>query len=321
MKKYLTFFTQSLVACTFCFISLGQSPVLAQTQIDRDGVLPSQMHGTRSLSMASATIADVYGRPDMGINAALPGLFNDPSFIQINSNHNWNNNLMQHQLMMPTLSLGRHHLTTRFGLLHQGFEHLPFTKSETPTVPDMILYRGEIAYAIAISNHFSLGTLQSFSYTTTDDDTQQSYVADLGLVYAPDGPVSYGMVFRGLGHESTYETDEIEGTILDRSMARQALEVGATLRYPIESETYLSISFANEKRFGEDGLWYKGGVEIVPHPIIAIRGGTMVNFDRSFFVPRVGLGLNARVIQLNYMMAPKAMVGEQFHQIGLTIQF
>jgi hypothetical protein len=324
MKKKFTFYIRLLTALTLCFMWFCQNTAMAQTQTDdnRTGVLPGQMFDTRSLSMANTTIADVYGKPSIGINAALSGLFNQPSFIQFNSNHNWNSNLMQHDLMLPTLSQGLHHITARFGLLQRGFEHLPFTSSASLPEPDIIMYRAELAYAISISNHFSLGTLQSVSYTTTNEEAQYwNYFADAGLVYAPDGTVSYGLVFRGLGHETTYEIIETGQTTLGSRLAQQSIEIGATLRYPEDANTYLSISFANEKRFGEDGLWYKAGVEIIPVSVISLRGGVMANFEQSLFIPRTGLGIQTNVFQLDYMMAPKNLIGEQFHQIGLTLQF
>lgn len=298
---------------------------MAQTETDDNikGVLPSQMHDTRSLSMANTTIADVYGRPSIGINPALSGLFNKSLFIQYNSNHNWDTNFMQHDLTLPTLSKGPHHITARFGLIHLGSENFPFADSSFSPEPDITLYRGEVAYAIAISNHFSLGTLQSISFTTTNRKEEQywNYLADIGLVYAPGGSVSYGLVFRGLGHETTYEINETEQTSLDSRLATQSLEIGATLRYPIEERTYLSLSFASEKQFGQDGLWYKGGVEIIPVSFINIRGGAIVNIDQSLFIPRMGLGINAGLFQIDYMIAPKNLTGKQFHQIGLTFQF
>lgn len=299
---------------------------MAQTENDdvKKGVLPTQMFDTRSLSMANTTIADVYGRPSIGINAAIAGLFNKPSFIQFNSNHNWDSNLMQHVLTLPTLSRGLHHITARFGFIHQGFDMLPFTNSSPVPKPDVQMYRAEFAYAIAFSNHFSLGTLQSMSYTRTTKNQASdywNYSADIGLVYAPDGAVSYGLAFRGLGHETRFEVVDTNQTTLDSRLATQVLEIGATVRYPIEERTYFSISFANEKRFGQDGLWYKGGIEIIPISFIDLRGGLMVNFDQSLFIPRMGLGINVGAFQIDYVIAPKNLIGEQFHQFGLTFQF
>lgn len=326
MKKFLTVSIRPLIAITFCLIVVFQNPALAQVQSDseRTGVLPSQMFDARSLSMANTTIADVYGRPSIGINPALSGLFTQPSFIQFNSNHNWNSNLMQQQLTLPTLTNGPHSITARFGLLNRGLDELPFTNPTLSPQPDILMYRGEIAYAIAFSDHFSLGALQSVSYTkTTKNEHAQywNYSADIGLAYAPEGPVSYGMVLRGLGRETNYEIIETGQTTLGSQLATQVLEVGATLRYPIEERTYLSISFANEKRFGEDGLWYKGGFEVIPFSFIDIRGGALINFDQSLFLPRLGLGINAGVFQIDYAIAPKKLIGERFHQVGLTFQF
>lgn len=324
MKNFLTVSIRSFIAITFCFVVLCQNPAIAQIQNnnDRTGVLHSKMFDARTLSMSNSTIADVSVMPDIGINAALLGLVNQPSVIKFNSNHNWENNLMQHSLRLPNLNYGPHHITTRFGFLHQGFDNLPFTSSSTLSTPDVLRYQGEIAYAITFSEYFSIGTLQSISFTSTTNGRAKyrSYVADIGLVYSPTGPVSYGMVFRGLGHETNFEVIENEQTRLEGRLATQVLEVGATIRYPIEDRTYLSISFANEKRFGQDGLWYKGGLEITPFSFIEIRAGGRVNFNRSHFIPRVGLGVNTGMLQINYMIAPKKIFGEQFHQIGLTIQ-
>ncbi|MFU8861724.1 MAG: hypothetical protein ACNA8K_15005 [Cyclonatronaceae bacterium] len=296
--------------------------VQAQTDDGRQGVLPSQLFDTRSLSMANSTIADVYGRPSIGVNAALSGLSNAPVFVQFNSNHNWGNNLMQHDLTLPTLSTGPHHITTRFSVIHQGLDDLPFTSTSSLPEPDITMYRADLAYAFAIGPHFSLGALQSVSYTTNNENDQYwNYFADVGLVYAPDGPVSYGLVFRGLGHEVEYEILETGQTLLNRRFARQTLEIGVTFRYPIDKRTFMSVSFANEKRFSEEGLWYKGGVEISPASYVHFRGGILANFDQSRFIPRAGLGINAGIIQLDYMIAPQNQIGEEFHQVGLTISF
>lgn len=325
MKNFLTVSIRPLIAITFCLMLFCQNIATAQIDVDNNtkGVLPHQMFDSRSLSMANATIADLYGSPAIGVNAALSGLFTKPSFIQFNTNHNWDNNLIQHHLTLPTLSNGPHNISTRFGLLHQGSDNLPFSEPSSMPEPDIRMYQAELEYAIAFSNHFSIGALQSVSYTTTTKNEEAqywNYVADVGLVYAPDDNVSYGLVFRGLGNETTYEIIETEQTTLGSRLATQVLEVGATFRFPIENRTYLSLSFANEKRFGEDGLWYKGGVEIIPVSFIDIRGGIMVNFDQSLFIPRIGLGINTGVLQIDYMIAPKNLIGEQFHQFGLTLQ-
>ncbi|MCH8496460.1 MAG: hypothetical protein LAT57_12625, partial [Balneolales bacterium] len=260
------------------------------------------------------------GRPSIGVNAALSGLYGDPLYFQLSTNQNWVNNLLIHDLTMPTLSMGSHHLTARLGLIHQAHESMHINNNSLPEL-DFMAYRAELAYAISISDYFSIVAVQHVSYLTSDDESGLwNYVADFGLVYMPDGAVSYGMVFRGLGDEIRYETLETGETTYERRMARQALEIGLTFRFPIEERTYLGISFSNEKRFGENGLWYKGGVEVTPIPAINLRGGVMANFDESLFIPRAGFGLNAKHFQVDYMFAPHDSIGEQFHQLSITIQ-
>ncbi len=325
MKNIFTPCIQPCIILAICVMLFCQNQAMAQSENsdDNKGVLPSQMVDTRSLSMANTTIADAYGSPSIGINAALSGLSDGQMFIQYNSNHNWGNNLMHHDLTLPTLSHGLHHITTRFGFIHRGFDFLPFTNTGSLPEPDIRTYRAELAYAIAFSENFSLGALQSISYTTAHDNADArywNYFADIGLVYAPDGPISYGLVFRGLGNDTYYDIIETGLTTLGSQLARQRLEIGITFHYPLRDRTYLSMSFANEKRFGEEGLWYKAGVEIIPVSYIYVRGGVMVNFDQRTFQPRMGLGTKAGMFRFDYMIAPTHLTGNQFHQIGLTIQ-
>ena len=193
----------------------------------------------------------------------------------------------------------------------------------SPTLPEPELdqYQAAFAYAYALNKEFSVGLLQNISYTSNNTAQYWTYSSDFGIVYAPEKSITYGLSFRGLGRETTYEIIETGETTLGSALSTQSLEVGATVRFPTEKRTYLSISFANEKRFGEDGLWYKGGIELLPYSFIAVRSGAMFNFSESVYIPRFGLGYNAKFVRLDYMVAPKKFSDEHFHQIGLTVKF
>ncbi|MCC5941159.1 MAG: hypothetical protein JJU37_06405 [Balneolaceae bacterium] len=299
-----------------------QAVVKAQivTPDEYKGVLTIQQFDTRSLALGSATVSDLYGRASFGINPALSGLYQNNFVLQANSNHIWNTNLIQHSLTLPTLSIDNHHFTVRVGMVNQGFEELDFFGNSRLPEPDVKLYHAQAAYAYSITDVFSLGVLQSVTYSFNQDARYWTYFADIGILYAPAKNISYGMVFRGLGHESNYEIIETGVTTLGSNLMQQSLELGATFRFPIEERTYMSISFANEKRFGESGIWYKGGLELMPNSILALRGGAIFHVGQSKFIPRAGIGLNFKYGSLNYMASPKNMDGEYFHQIGLTIQ-
>ncbi len=316
--------TNQAAAILLIIISFGLQTV-AQAQLstpeENRGVLNIQQYDTRSLSLGSATVSDLYGRASIGINPALSGLYSNDILFQAHSNHNWNTNLMQYSLILPTIPIENHHFTVRIGLLNQGYDQLDFIDNTQLPEPDVKLYHTEVAYAYAFSDVFSMGVQQSLTYTFNDDAQYWTYFADFGLIYSPAENISYGLVFRGLGHESNYEIIETGVTTLGSQLMEQALELGATFRFPIEERTFMSLSFANEKRFGENGVWYKGGLELLPTSFLAIRGGILLNFRQDRFIPRTGIGLNFKHGSLNYMIAPHNMDDEYFHQLGLTFQF
>lgn len=333
MKKEQRYFFKYL-AC-FTLLTVLSYPSLVSAQIedfnDNEGATGSMRFDTRSLSMGSATIADYFGRASIGLNPALSGLYQNMNTVQFNTYHNWDNNLMQYDMMLPTVFVGPHHVTARVGFVHSGYDQINYLGSASIPEPDLMVYRADIAYALKLSEVFSAGMMHSISHTFSDEDQKWTYFADLGIVYAPEGPVSYGIVLQGIGRESNYEIIEDDGTLISpdslnqtfisTDLMRQSLEIGATLRYPVRDRTQVTISFANEKRFGESGLWYKAGIEVLPYSFIALRSGFMFQLDQSIFLPRYGLGFSSKYARLDYMIAPKNLRGEYFHQIGLTIQF
>jgi hypothetical protein len=321
MRKRYQHKTQ-FAAVLLCIIGLySQTVVQAQinTPEEYKGVLTIQHFDTRSLSLGNSTVSDLYGRASIGVNPALSGLYKSGIVFQANSGHNWNTNLFQNTLTLPTLSVQKHHITARIGMINNGFDQIMFFEKSQLPEPDVKLYHAEAAYAYAFSDVFSLGVLQSITYAFNEDARFWTYFADVGIIYAPAENISYGLVFRGLGHEVNYEIIETGVTTLGSNLMQQSLELGSTFRFPIEDRTFMSLSLANEKRFGESGIWYKGGLELQPNSMISIRGGALFHFGKSLFIPRTGIGFNFKYGSLNYMIAPKNMDGEYFHQIGLTI--
>ncbi len=322
MRKIFQYKLQVTILLLFVICLCSQIDVQAQimTPDENKGVLSTQQFDTRSLSLGSATVSDLYGRASIGTNPALSGLYMNGIVFQANSNHNWNTNFLKSTLTLPTLATRNHHLTARVGLLNQGHNKLHFSGNSQLPIPDAELYHAEAAYAYAFSDVFSMGVLQSITYTFNDNARFWTYFADFGIIYAPAKNISYGLVFRGLGREVNYEIIETGVTTLGSQLMQQSLELGATFRFPTEERTFMSLSFSNEKRFGESGIWYKGGLELLPNSIIALRGGVLFHSRDVRFIPRTGIGINFKYGSLDYMVAPKNMDGEYFHQIGLTIQ-
>jgi len=320
MKKSLQNKIKAAAISLFIVGISTQSVVEAQiiTPDENQGVLAIQQFDTRSVSMGNATVSDLYGRASIGINPALSGLYINRTVFQINTHYNRNINMLQYSLMLPTISIQNHHFTTNVGFLNRGFSKFVNSRYQTP---DVNFYHAELAYAYSIAEVFSLGVLQSVTNAFNDDAKFLTYFTNLGLVYAPAENISYGMVVRGLGYEVNYEINESGTTTLERNLMQQSIELGATFRFPTEERTYLVMSFANEKRFGEKGLWYKAGIELIPVSFISFRGGALFHDRNSSFAPRAGIGLNFNFASIDYAIAPKKMSGEYFHQLGITIQF
>jgi len=323
MKKVNYFFKRTLLASLLMFILCSQDPlmVMAQTSTgDSTGAVRSRKFDTRSLALGSATIADQHGGVGIGINAAVSGLGGKQPVLYSDSYHNWDTNLMQHNLTLPALPYNAHHIVLRLGVLHNGLDEVNPSGSSSFPEPDITGYEVDIAYAFAVTDAFSVGLLQQISRISNDDEQFWIYTADLSLIYAPDGPVSYGMAFRGIGREGTFEILRTGETDLSTSNQKPGFELGLTYRYPDEERSYFSVSLANEKRFGEEDIWYKGGLELLPVSFLALRGGILFQIDEDVVLPRAGLGLKTGFLNLDYVIAPDDFSGEQFHQLGITIK-
>jgi len=327
MKKINNIFNHISLGFLLFFIlySTDYVVVMAQSSTEETkGEIRSQKFDTRSLSLGNATIADLYGGLGIGINAAVSGLSEKGSLLRSDSYHDWNTNLMQHNLTLPTVHFNAHKLIMRLGFLHNGLNEINPSATPSAPEPDLNNYEADLAYALAITDDFSMGLLQQVSYLDNNEEQFVIYNADISLIYAPDGPISYGMAFRGIGREGNYDIIPSGETIIFTSSKKSAFEIGATYHYTVDDRYFFSLSLANEKRFGEDEddeIWYKAGLELSPIPFLALRGGILFQIDNDIFLPRAGVGLVTGFLNIDYAIAPDNFSGEQFHQLGLTIKF
>ncbi|MEX1212608.1 MAG: hypothetical protein WEA36_07170 [Balneolaceae bacterium] len=275
----------------------------------------------RSISLGSATLSDRWNLSPMGVNASLLALREPDLAVQFNSAHYWSDNRMISSVTLPTLSAGSHRISGRFGASHQSTNQ--FNYLETPSLPefDLQVYLADVAYAYRFSNAFSMGVLNRFTHIENEERELVTYTVDLGLVYAPQGKITYALIARGMGRHGMYGSDSTGKMLLRSSSQEASIELGATINYPIQSRPILSISFSNEKRLYEDGIWYKGGVEVLPFPMIALRSGLQFHLEQSLAIPRFGTGIHLGWFHLDYMVSPYVRTGEQYHQLGVTLEF
>ncbi|MEX0648888.1 MAG: hypothetical protein WEA56_11090 [Balneolaceae bacterium] len=287
-------------------------------------------YDARTTALGDATVADPTYLTGFNMNPATLSFVRDADVVQLNSYHAWNNNLMEQSITLPAIRYRNHRMAAQFGVIHNGINSLNYRGESQVPEPNLNGAHMDLAYAISYENVLSFGILNSFRYAqnSNNNDGRWSYFASLGVLYAPSESVSYGVAFRGLGHSPVYQLAEAGQlgnsgeTILADQNLRESLELGATLKFPVDTDhNYLALSLANEKRFGEDGIWYKIGFEFYVVPALALRSGLLFQPDRDLYTPRFGLGLDVDILKIDYSVSYKDQIFEHFHQLGLTIYF
>ena len=278
---------------------------------------------SRSAALAGSTVADIAGNSSVNMNPALIAFVRNSDAVEFNYYHNWNNNLVQHIITPPSISYKNHHFIFQTALFHDGNGTGNIKGSAPLPVPDFTMFDLGLGYAISYENILSIGIYNNVSYgQNTHSSDLWTYYSEIGVLYAPSRNITYGAVFRGLGRSIMYEFDESGASLLMDQRIRQVLELGATLKFPVDSDRpQFAISFSNEKHFGRKGIWYKGGLEVNPAPSISLRSGIIFEPDQKIYAPRYGIGINTRHLQLHFSISPKQLHAERFHQAGLAVKF
>lgn len=277
-------------------------------------------YGARTAALGDATIGDNTELSVINMNPAALSFIQDVLVLQINTIQNWENNLMLENATFPLLKTVSHTFAGQFAYHHGGFEQTNILGAAPLPQPQIEMYQFDLAYAFNFRNVLSFGILNNFTLAQNEIAQYWTYYPILGIMYAPSESISYGMAFRGLGRSVTYNFHSGGQTTLASQNLRESLELGATLHLPVDTDkTYLSLSIANEKRFGEDGIWYKAGMEIQRVPFLAFRGGIMFQPEAKVYAPRFGLGIVTDIIQLDYAISYDKRLYERFHQLGLTL--
>lgn len=279
-------------------------------------------YSARTGALGDATIADAGNISVININPA--GLSFVPNLLegQINLSQNWNNNLMLENFTLPGFRANRHSFAAQFGIQHdRGFESLNLLGENPMGTPKIMMYQLDVAYSFAI-NDFSIGLLNNISYANNPTSQSWAYYPTLGIFYAPNESLSYGLTFRGLGTIPTYVINTPSRTTLGTQELTETLDLGTTLKFPVHADRhYFSLSLATEKRFGEDHIWYKAGLELTGIPHLALRTGLIVLPENDMYAPRFGVGILSNFLELDYTISHHRGLFERYHQLGVTLNF
>lgn len=291
--------------------------------------LDNTKSGVRSTALGNASVADYTELSSVYINPAVLSFVKKLKRVEFNSSQNWDNQFMLQNFTTPFLAYNRHRASLQTGLLHKGFGSDKMPASGLGSTPNLTMYRFDLAYAFLISPSISFGVLNSTSIAQNPRSNKAGSIVSFGMLYAPSKSVSYGLAFRGLGRNIGYMTssaDSIKTELMTRN-ATESLELGATLNYPVDTDrTYFSLSIANEKRFGDPGIWYKMGLEvnlnILPKlPQVHVRNGLIMQPEFEIYAPTFGLGMDFEKYSVSFAMSPGTQLQHRFHQLGVIIHF
>lgn len=326
MKKSSTYYALLLVlgiliSSMMPLAAFSQITDTTGTQSGLRGAPRVYKYGTRTTALGDATVADAHDLSDMNINPSAIAFVTDFNAIQFDAMQNWNNNFMFENLTVPVIRIQQHTLAAQFSIYNGGFEGTNFLGTSPMPQPDLAMYQFDLAYAISIENVLSFGVYNNITFARNDHAQFWTYFPVFGLMYAPSKSISYGIAFRGLGRSVTYLFPDASGiTALNSQNLRESLELGATLKFPVNTDkTYLSLSLSNEKRFGERGIWYKAGLELTTIPHLALRGGMLLLPEDDLYAPRFGVGFITKRLELNYSISYQKRMYERYHQLGITV--
>ena len=312
-----------------CLILALSFPVKLMAQVPDTTITPNPVRETilqtTTTGLANTSVADYTELSSVYINPAVLSFVNGMKRVEFNSSQDLDNQLMFQNITVPFLAYNRHRITLQTGLLHKGFGEGTSSVNSTDFTPNLTLYRLDLAYSFSISPSLSIGVLNSTSLARNTRSNKSGNLLSFGMLYAPSKSISYGVAFRDVGRNIGYIASDSLKTTLITQPSTESLELGATLHYPVDTDkTYFSLSIANEKRFREEGIWYKMGLEInlkiIPdQPHLHIRNGLIMQPESEIYAPTFGLGMDFKKYSISYSISPGTQLQGRYRQLGVIL--
>ena len=200
-----------------------------------------------------------------------------------------------------------------FGL---SFTHVGFVSGDGP-YGGLSFHRYVLDVGIGriMSPPLSIGAGVSLPYAEAGGPSAIGFTSSVGLMYAPTPGLYYGLAYHTPGWQTVHEM--VEGAnVVRRVPLKQSLQLGISIDIPaLRGRRIVSLTLSNEKTFGEDGLTYRGGAEIMPFHFLSLRVGYWVG--PNTVAGRYGFGFEFGGFDLSYAIAPSDFE-PRFQQISLS---
>ncbi|MBO6622511.1 MAG: hypothetical protein JJ892_07290 [Balneola sp.] len=280
----------------------------------------------RSSALAGANIVDPVSKFSAFQNPAAGVFNNNESLISLASSYNNTNNI-HIQTLATSFDVGTpNRILFGVSYLGTGFSSLSSTNSDQLSFKQLNL---DVAYSRSLTHSLGLGFEVNSMFGSAGSVNEFTSNAGIGLVYAPTSMLSYGIKYSGsiienntFGSGLAYFFSASENrTVLVKENQPQSLEIGTMLYFPSSAKNQVfSLSFANEKLFGESGMIYKSGLEIFFDNTIILRGGYFYSLNVQG--GRFGIGFNVGSLSFNYAFIHNNLdQNGQSQQVSLSINF
>ena len=175
----------------------------------------------------------------------------------------------------------------------------------------------DVAASYLLLPTLSLGALVGVRELQFAEERRKTGWGNVGLFYFPSPGISYGISYRAL-RGATYWYSNSQSGVLWEPDVMQTIEMGATMSYPARATTpVVMLSLSTEKVFPGVSLFStKGGLEVFPLPMIALRVGFKVgSLER---VARYGIGVQWYGVHIDAAFAPSS-AENRFGGISLVV--
>jgi len=281
-----------LLTLIFCCCSFAQIIVLYSSK-------PSLV-GARAEGMAEAYTADANDVTSMYANPASLAFLMRQSVV-VNHLMDQSINGMNENISFPL----------RFGNGEQvgiGFtvNHVGYWENSDNTDFHVMQYGYDISYAKEIFPALSIGAGVSVRYARSDSTSLWGISSSFGFLYWPSPEVSYGISLSDVGSGILYISDRVKTNLSSENLPR-VLQASITMHFPSPpDQTFLTVSVANQKVFGTDGILYNGGIEYYPLSFAALRWGYIYQLN-LVNTATYGIGFRTNKFQLDYAIIPSAL--------------
>lgn len=156
--------------------------------------------------------------------------------------------------------------------------------------------RAGAAAGFMIAEDLSAGIHASALHATTDPDPDWAFSADAGITYAPGRHHRFGVALRGLGSDFDVTNPVLPPDVADPRPPR-AITFSSAFASTAGSHRFL-ILLEGERLLGRPGVLYRSGIEYLPVPLLALRGGVQVRGAAT--APRAGIGISPEPVAVDY---------------------